>query len=452
MKKVVLLYHPRTLHENAYRYFYIPYSLLSISTLINRSNTEIIIIDANLSEPTREEIGHIFSSRDVLCVGISSMIGHQIAGGIEFSKMVKLFSPTTPIIWGGAAATLLPDLLLSSPFIDLVVSGQGQITFSEIINALIARSDYKSVKGIHYVDQGKIISTMPRPFVNWASLPGFKDVFDLVHVEDYIRNDEHINSKTINYHSSQGCSFSCGFCSEVALWDQRWGGFNPENIFLEIKYLVDKYSVNGIKFHDAEFFINRKRSIKFSEALIEAGLSIKWAAAIHPRNFERLTDLEVSKLGQSGLSRLLMGAESGVQSELDLVGKNTTPEMIVRMAKRCSEFGIVGCFSFVTGYPGFPLEHIWQTMDFAKQLRDIDDRHECKVHLYGPYPGTPLFQRSIDYGFTPPTSLDEWSFFDYYEATTPWIPKWVQEDIRAFNEANYIYMSHHDKLNQVKGE
>lgn len=441
--KTILLYHPRTLHEDAYRYFYIPYSLLSLATSLDRSTYNIILVDANLRDLSDGDLTSIFQDQDILCVGISAMIGHQIRGGLSFSQRVREVTDV-PIVWGGGAATMISQETLANPLVDKIVLGQGQTTFKELVEAIHLKGNIEAVSGIAFKTNGGSIRTSSRPFIDWSRYPGFQSTFDLVSVPQYIREDEHINTQTVNYHSSQGCPFNCGFCSEVALWQRRWGGFSAQTMISDIEYLVNQYGVNGVKFYDAEFFINRSRVLEFADLLVKRGLNIRWAAAVHPRNFDTLSDEEVILLVRSGLSRLLMGAESGIQDELNLIGKKTTPEMIARLAQRCSYYRIVACFSFVTGYPGFPVTHIQRTIEFAQNLRQIDANHECKVHLYGPYPGTPLYERATQYGFIAPESLEAWSYHDYYQVTTPWLPPEAQKWVRSFNEENYIYMNQLD--------
>jgi len=440
-KGLIILYYPKTLHEKAYRHFYLPYSLLSIASMLDESLYQVMILDANLQIISQASIETIISNRRLVCVGISSMVGHQIRGGLAFAKLVRSIDNSIPIVWGGPLSTMLPDLTISHPLVDIVVIGQGQITFKEVVRCLDAGGDLSKVQGIYFKHNGKVVKTPPRRFVSWKSFPQFASSYRLVDVYKYIRNDEHINSKTISYHSSQGCPFNCGFCSEVALWKHRWEGFDANYIVLDIVELIKNYGINGVKFYDAEFFVDRYRATKFAQRLLDKGIKIKWAAAVHPRNFLRLTDEQLYVLISSGLRRLLVGAESGVQSELDLVGKKITPGSIKWIAHKCSKLGIVCSFSFVTGYPGFPLEQILDTIRFANKLRQIDSEHECKIHLYAPYPGTPLYQLAISHGFIPPSTLNEWSYYDYYEKTTPWVPARMAKLVAKFNRNNYIYLN-----------
>ncbi|WP_261568224.1 B12-binding domain-containing radical SAM protein [Frankia gtarii] len=440
MSREVILFHPRTFHEKNYRYFYVPYSLLSVAASLDRSRFNLRLLDNNVEavEDWRPWLAEL--DEPPLCVGISSMIGNQISDGISFAEAVQEVFPGVPRVWGGALPTVLPELTAAHSAVDVAVVGQGQQTFADVLDALAENRPVRDLPGVAVMTADGPRRAAARAFADWDGFPPFRNCYDLIDGHRYIRYDEHINSRTINYHSSQGCPFSCGFCSEVALWGRRWTGVGVDRILADIEHLVEHLGVNGIKFYDAEFFIKRNRAQEFASRVVDRGLPIQWAASVHPRNIDRLNDDELSLLARSGVSRLLMGAESGVQEELDLIGKRTSRELLVRTARRCSEHGIVASFSFVTGYPGFPMSHIDQTLEFAAELHDLGPEHEAKVHFYAPYPGTPLYQRALDCGFVPPSNLDEWAGYDYYYITTPWIDPSYERPVREFNESSYPYL------------
>lgn len=438
-KKMVVLFHPRTFHEQNYRYYHVPYSLLSISSLVNRDKYEIVIWDNNLIQ--KDDFKPLLSSlgENLFCVGISSMIGYQIADGLSFAKQVRNYDKDIPIIWGGPLPTVLPEITINNPLVDIIVKGQGQITFPELLNG-IEKNTLNEVNGIEFKENGITKKTNDRLFIGFNNFPEFSSVYDLVDLSSYIRADEHISDRTISFHSSQGCPFNCGFCSEVALWNHRWGGFSADKVVKDIRYLVKNFNINGIKFYDAEFFIDKKRTLDIATLLIEQDLKIKWGAAVHPLNLDRLNNKEFELLKHSGASRLLIGAESGVEDELILVNKKTNKNMLKILAERCAKFDISASFTFVTGYPGMPSRNIQDTINFAAELAHISPIHETKVHFYAPYPGTPLYEAAKTAGFKPPLTLEEWAFYDYYEIVTPWVDKKWESIVRNFNEGHYPYI------------
>ena len=438
MKPIVLFFHPRTFHEKNYRYFYIPYSLLSVASVIDRNRYDLAILDNNV-ERIDDWTERLQQMQVPLAVGISSMIGAQISDGLAFASAARTAFPAVPIVWGGALPTVLPELTVDHPLVDYAIAGQGQSAFPDLLDALTdGMKGQLTVPGVY--GGGRVPAARRATFKPWEGYPAFRDCYDLVDVERYIQYDEHINDRTVNYHSSQGCPFGCGFCSEVALWERKWTGVTAGRILADIEHLIAHHGVTGIKFYDAEFFISRKRVFEFAQAVVDRDLGIRWAAAVHPRNFDRLSDDEVSLLARSGASRLLMGAESAVQAELDLVNKKTDREMLLRNAKRCADSGIVGSFSFVTGYPRSPSAHIEESLRFAADLLHAGPDHEAKVHFYAPYPGTALYDLAVECGFRAPATLEQWSEYDYYYITTPWIDDKWEPIVREFNEGAYPYL------------
>lgn len=422
MKKVIL-YHPKTHHEKNYKFYWIPYSLLSISSMIIENGIQVKIIDGNVEDFNNYD----FSDKDIVCFGISVMIGYQITDAIEICKKIRKES-NSPIVWGGPLPSVLPNLVLRSNYPDYILRGAGDISFYELVKAVIDNDKFKDSVG--YRDK-EIYEGKVQIIKNRDELPLYH--YELVNVENYIQNDPLISDRVINYISSQGCPFQCGFCTEVAIYQSSWSGFNNERIIREVEFLYKTYNVNGIKFYDSNFFVNKQRVLKFAEDVLNRKISIKWAASAHPNNLLKFTKDELNYLKKSGLCRLLIGAESGVQDELDFVKKGLRINDISKVSKILFEVGIRASFTFITGYPTFPTENINKTLSFANSLALEYRNHEFKVHMYLPFPGTPLYKLAVRNGFHEPNTLEEWSNLDYYEVCNPWVDEICSKKIREFN-------------------
>ena len=428
MKNKILLYHPKTNHEQNYKFFWIPYSVLSISSPLINNGFEVEILDGNLEKSYRNDLD------DILCIGVSSMIGHQIKDGIEFCKDIRK-ETDAPIIWGGTFPTILPEIILNSEYADSIIRGPGQQIFYDLVNKLYKNVDFLS----DFRDSEKLDKfTQIQKICNLDEFPSYP--FDLINPEDYVRNDPNISNRVINYISSQGCPFSCGFCTDVAIYKNKWNAYSASRTLDDVLNLVDRASANGIKFYDSNFFANPKRALEFAKGLIDNQIQLNWAASAHPNNLLNLNEDELQILKKSGLSRLLIGAESGVQDELNFINKKLKVENINILAERLEYHDIIGSFTFVTGYPTKPEKNIDITINFAEDLAKTTKSHEYKIHLYLPFPGTPLFDLSIESGFQPPTTLEGWSNLDYYQIETPWVDKKYQKKVRDFNEQYCPYV------------
>lgn len=429
-KQEVILFHPRTGHEKNYRNFWIPYSVLSIGSHLANNGYDVKIIDNNFEQRNPNESVSELSRPNL--VGISTMIGHQISEGLDFAAKIKERFPGVTTIFGGGAPTILPEQFLGSDSVDVVIRGQGEQTALEIAEALKGKKSLENISGISFKDNNiKAIHNNPRTPISRDSFAAYN--YSLVDPKDYIRSDEHISDRVLNHVSSQGCPFGCGFCSEVALYDRKWTSESLERMMQEVSELVEQHGVDGIKFYDANFFVNKKRALSFAEEVKKRGWNIQWAASAHPKNLLVLNDNELKTVSDSGCSRILIGAESGNNTELDYINKNMTTEDVLEVARRLGNVGIHGSFTVIVGYPGFPEDNIARTLDFGRKIASISPLHEVKSHVYAPYPGTPLYKDAIKHGFVAPKTLEDWANYDYYEVQTPWLKSGVTQQIRDFN-------------------
>lgn len=429
-KNKVILYFPKTMHEKNYKFFWIPYSVLSIAAPLIDIGVEVQIIDGNLEEELN------FSTDDLICVGISSMIGHQIEDGLEFCKKIRSVS-NVPLIWGGAFPTLLPEVLIDSYYVDYIIRGPGDYLFADLVKSL--KKGILHIDGIAYRNGNKKVLGEIQALPNRELLPKYP--FNLIETDRYIRNDPDISSRVINYVSSQGCPFGCGFCTDVAIYNRKWSAYSAERTLEEIIDLTESCSANGVKFYDSNFFANPYRAMDFARGMIERKTNLKWAASAHPKNLLSLTDNDFKTLKESGLTRILVGAETGVQEELDFIGKNIKSHEIMELAKKLEYYNIICSFSFITAYPTMPNENIDKTIEFATKLAESTVGHEYKIHFFLPFPGTPLYDLAINNGFLPPKDLMGWSNLDYYYIETPWINIEYQDKIRKFNTKYCPYVS-----------
>ena len=76
-------------------------------------------------------------------------------------------------------------------------------------------------------------------------------------------------------------------------------------------------------------------------------------------------------------------------------------------------------------------DEVEQTYALIDAISRLEPRPETRVHLFGPFPGTPLFDDALRYGFEPPDTLEGWADFDYYDSQTPWTSKETVARARA---------------------
>jgi radical SAM superfamily enzyme YgiQ (UPF0313 family) len=402
-----------------------PLALISISTLLTRENYEIVIVDRNLyPEPIKKVVEE---AGDAICLGITGIVGVQVTEAIRLAKVIRSRYPKLPIVWGGRIASLMPEETVSSPYADIVVRGQGERTFTELVHTLEEGKPLENILGISYKRDGKIIHNPERPLEDLNNFPSYP--YHLIDVERVIFQTV-AGARTLNYVASYGCPWRCGFCSEMTVYKRRWLTLNPYRMAEEIEKLVKDHKLDAISFDDNEFFISKERVRIFCEETIRRGVKINWhnASGRIPQLIkweDELWELFV----QAGCRRLGTGAESGYQPALDLIHKDMLVGDTLAFAERARKHNIKVTYSMLTGLPwdtnyektrrlnDIDLE---ATVDLCDKLIKLDHRSLIAISHYTPYPGSPLFQRSLELGLKPPTSLEGWAKWVQELSNTPW--------------------------------
>lgn len=429
MKSVILI-HPKIDFKDNYPCCWIPFSILSIGSSIKNENLNVHLYDENCI--TKENILNDFSDKDVLLVGISIMTGGgQINNGLEFAKRIRKEHPEAKIVFGGPHANVLPEQTLANQHIDYVVCGMGQNTFAELAELLNDGITYKDIPGLYYKRGEEIIC----PTIRKASIPHLVPYnFSLIDLEPYIKYDATISNRTLNYVASQGCPYGCSFCYECN-YGRKYYNMSPNFVCNDIALYAKKYHVDGIKFYDADFFINKNIYRAIIAKLKEYGL--RWAASIHPndilRNQRDATNSLLKQVSESQCTRLLMGMESGSNRILrEVIHKNTKAEDYITIAKVIADYGILGSYTFMVGFPGETKAEYNETFELVHKLWNLNIPLETKIHIYLPYPGTPLYSEALSHGYIPPSALEGWSDYNYYKSMTPWTDDSLEKELQEF--------------------
>lgn len=431
----MILYQPQLDYKPYYPCYWAPLSILSVAAPLVSKDIKVILLDGNLEEHQKDKDTIKNNAERCICFCVSSMIGgNQLERGLEIAKFAKSCRSDLPIVLGGPVTSVLLEQLFIDPNIDYLVLGQGEQPVSDLVDRIVQGKDRSNIPGVMSRDDCKFVKPV---FLDKNLFPPYP--WHLLQVERYIREDSYLGKRVLNYTSSQGCPHQCGYCSESASYNCHWKALTAERTLGEIKQLVTDYSLDGIKFYDANFFVNPSRAIEFAQGLIDNNLKIRWGASAHPKGVVRLGD-NLAKMKESGLNRLLIGAESGSQVALDYMNKGCTVEDNIRAAELCAKYDIPASFTFIVGMPGVK-DDLSPTLELALKMKKISGNFDVNIHFYAPFPGTPLFNESIKYGYQPPTNLQGWSSLDYYIIQTPWIDKKEEKKVRRFGDfyCDFLY-------------
>jgi anaerobic magnesium-protoporphyrin IX monomethyl ester cyclase len=407
-RRKVILFFPKV--QSGKHHHEMPLSILALFPELKKRGYSVILIDERLDRHALSTLER--SLPDAICVGISSITGYQIQGGIAAAKFVRE-RRDVPIVWGGWHVSLLPEESVRSPYVDIVVRGQGEITFAELVRAIEEKKHLKEILGITFREGEKVIHNEDRPIISLNDLEPIP--YDMIDINRYRPH--------FSYLSSIGCPMACGFCADAVVYKRKWLFMDPYRLADEIATLSKKigWRIKSIYFIDNNFFVNSERVKVFCEQILKKGVRITWEALGHPHQLARLDDGYYELLRKSGCYRILTGAESGSQTILDYIGKKATVEDTLLFTKRCKKSKIIPVLSLMCGFPKSPMEDLKETILFINDVKRVNRGARIKLFFFTPYPGSQLYEEAINSGFQPPKTLEEWSHYTLTIRNMPYL-------------------------------
>ncbi len=403
VRKQVLLIRPKSVLQS-YAGFYPPLSLVSLAGVLEKNGYGVKILDGVAEQNFYQKLGD--ELKKSIVVGITALTS-EIMDAIKILKFIKKNSDL-PIVVGGWHVTLFPEQTCSDELVDFVITHEGEMPFYKLVDALCHKKSYKKIPNLAYREREIVIKNPPE-IMNMEMLP--MPAYHFVDMEKYISKTI-MDGKRIRwfpYQSTRGCPHKCSFCINPVVGNYRYRVRSIEKTIEEIKYLINKYKINGILFIDYNFFVNRARVLELCGKLKE--LNIKWYAECRADYFREghVDDEVLSKCKEAGLFSLTIGAESGSPKILKKMCKDISIEQIINSAKKCAKHGIIPDYSFIIGIPGEKKEDILMTLTLIKRLKKIVPYMTGGVNTYRPYPKTELTLEAAKYGFREPEKFKEWA-------------------------------------------
>jgi radical SAM superfamily enzyme YgiQ (UPF0313 family) len=429
-KNTVVLFYPKTEKNNINKN--LPFAILKLASELKGAGYEVIAIDERFEEDYENQL--INALDKAVCFGVSVMTGYQIGGGLKASTLVRKIDGKVPIVWGGWHPSILPEETLENENIDILVRGQGERTLCELAAALKNNTDLKSIEGLSYKKDGRIISNRNREPNDVNTFYPIR--FDLLDMDRYIFKSP-LGERSIFWNSSQGCPYQCGFCSTPVVYHRRWSGLRAETIIEQLKELIGRYKIDSVTFAEDNFFVDMGRVEKLCDGIIKNKLKLRWAADVRVDRVIRFPESFMSLLKESGCSKLYVGAESGDQEMLDLMNKMIKVEDTYKAAELLDKVKIISEFFIIVGFPHDPKKDLKKSLELIRGIKSRYPDHQFSTYIYTPYPGTPLLESAVKNGLKIPDSLEDWVRWSIVSVNTPWVDKKYLDSVNMYSKCFY---------------
>jgi radical SAM superfamily enzyme YgiQ (UPF0313 family) len=394
-----------------------PLALLSVASYI-ADDCDVRIIDQRIDREWERSLQSALDT-DVLCVGVTAMTGPQISFGLQASNVARAHTDA-PIVWGGVHATVLPEQTVSHPLVDIVVEGEGEIAFRDLVQALYDGSSYDTIPGIWTMRDGGPAGSPSGVITDLAELPPLP--WRLLDMKRYIGRDED-GRRRLAMKTSRGCPYRCYFCHQTGKKRRKWRALPAGMVLEHMEWLQAKFGIRSFHILDDNFFVDRHRTTAFLEALAKRGWDISYVInGTRVTDILRMNDETLELLARTGCAELQIGLESGSQAMLDHMKKDTTLEQVREANRRLRAHGLTRYYELVSGHSGESEEDIRQTASLILELSEGDPGvFFAPLESLTPYPGTEAFLEAEREGMVFPGDLEGWAAFGWDRALLPWV-------------------------------
>lgn len=320
---------------------------------------------------------------------VFSLIGlPSMKEDLALLKKVKTLLPNAFIVGIGTTCRVLPSEVLLTGGVDVVLRNSYPYVsnVTDIIQVLQQpERKLKTIHGISYLENGKVVSTPESPDLNLDEiLPPSYDALELTGYGSF----SDINGNRYRYIpilGSKGCPYLCVYCPYRVGFGKKWSPRNPKDIVDEIEFLHSTHGIKGFLFRDQSFTMNKKHAVNVCNEIIRRKLDIAWFCEARANEVSKEL---LRKMKKSGCKQIHYGVETG-DPELIKMGKpGVTLENIRKAFRLTKEIGLWAHAHVILGWPDETQETIERTFKFVQKL----DPHNVNWNILTPYPGTKLHE------------------------------------------------------------
>lgn len=414
--KVLFIEPPKDIWFVMGEYLPPPYGIIQLAAYLEKEvrNVEVKIVDCNAQQVDWESLEKHIESYNPNIVASSALATCNTYVVVRTLEIAKKINPEILTVAGGQHFTALSQESLETyPEIDVIVRGEGEATFVELVRNA-EKKDFAAIKGTSFRNGRKILHNPSRSLIkdlDELPYPGYHLVKDIVHKYHFAA----MTGRRAPYaliEGSRGCSHRCTFCTQWRHWNGTWRIKSPKRIADEMEFCYQNYGSRFIWLTDDNFGSGERASSLAHELLrrkINDDLMwfVQWRCDDVIENSKLL-----GKMRKAGLRWVLLGVESQKQTTLNGFRKGINPEISMKAVKLLKENDIFAQAMFIIGERGDTSESIAGLREFVNKL----EPDFAIFAILTPFPGTKIFEEAKRMGWIEDFN---WSHYDMIHAIMP---------------------------------
>ncbi len=300
------------------------------------TNYKIDLFEATINENIMDIAFKIFNKKPDI-VGFSCYIWN-IEHTLKVCSTLKKLDKNIKIILGGPEVTYDPyQYIQKYDYIDYVLAGEGEISFSLLLKHIDGKIDIGTIEGVYYREGGSPKGREPVVIepLDILEFP-YKDINDLP-------------DKIVYYEASRGCPFGCKYCLSSVLRGVRF--FSIERVKSNLEFFIEN-NVPLVKFVDRTFNANKKFAMEIWKFLIDN----KKNTVFHFEIAADILDDEVIELlntAPKGLFQFEIGVQSTNVDVLKNINRVMNFEKVKNNVQKILKGDNIHChLDLIAGLPG----------------------------------------------------------------------------------------------------
>jgi len=355
-----------------------PLGLLYLATAAHGAGFDVEIVDEVLGENAERRIEQL--RPDWVGITVASRLFRRSCEIARFAK-----ARGARVVLGGPHPTALPEHSLVESGADVVVIGEGEQTFVE----LLTTCQWDRVRGLCFNRDGRVVKTESRPPIedlDRLPIPNRQ----LLRLQRY-RSDSELGhyvprgDRLIRLMATRGCPYRCTFCAGHAVFGRRVRFRSTESVVEEIRQCVADFDAHHFSFIDDTLTVQPDYATELCERLIRSRLRVRWSCLSRVGLDDRMLGL----MRRAGCVMLGFGIESGSRTVLEWIRKEIDPAVAMDTIRRARRHGLVTKTFWIVGLPKEGEREYRESLLLAKRLGS--DFAIPSVFL--PLPGSEEFDR-----------------------------------------------------------